>query len=102
MTAGGTLLRVSPFVIVPKGVRVGFLEGLFAPFGNFYDEVQASFQTDEDYYRHAEADEWMDIYGPIDPDDKDAFLEWWYSHIGDPDFAYGWDDFREKMNAISP
>jgi hypothetical protein len=78
-------------------VYVGFLENLFAPFGDFYAQnVAELFETSEQYHQHVANDEWFDTFGELNEEDKQAFVDWWFEHYQDEDFPYTWEDFREK------
>jgi hypothetical protein len=77
---------------------MGFLDGLFAPFGDFYQGVSHLYETNEQYESHVANDEWFDTFGELRDEDKQDFVDWWYEHYQEEDFPYTWEDFREKYS----
>lgn len=76
----------------------GFLENLFAPFGDFYETQVAnndSRETEQDSSNHG----WFETFGELPEDEKGDFAEWWFEHYLEDDFPYSWEDFREKYGS---
>lgn len=80
----------------------GFLENLFAPFGDFYKEYQATLpkesQESKSYDDLVEHDEWFKL-DHIDKEDMQDFVDWWFDY-GQFDDQWDWEDFRELYEEV--